>query len=76
MGSNRKQASKAPKNGKPKPKDGWGGDHMTVFEEKEDLRRWWDSLTPEEQERGDAEADLEIKRLKAAAERRAKRKGA
>ncbi len=54
--------------------DGWGGDDMDVFEEKADMLRYFASLSPEESDRLDAEADREIRRMKAAAERRAKRK--
>jgi hypothetical protein len=46
---------------------------MDVFEEKADMLRYFAHLSPEESDRLDAEADREIRRMKAAAERRAKR---
>ena len=69
------KAAKNPRGKKRAPaQTGWGGDDMDVFEEKADMRRFFNSLSPEESDRLDAEADREIRRLKAAADRRAKRK--
>lgn len=68
------KASKASRRQKPAVRqDGWGGDDMDVFEEKADMLRYFAHLSPEESDRLDAEADREIRRMKAAAERRAKR---